>query len=171
MSVSMRKSCPGVLFFVCVLLTFGCGAHNPWVVQKMHANSLDYCSTKLSRVAKDQTSEIDLELLNMNETIEMFLTIHSRPISASPETPNETPLKIECKGQIISTLAIRHKGGQKFTVPPTEREFILDCLRDQQKVTLILPGYQTIIDPEGFSSSYSNFAHPTYLHNPFHLPF
>lgn len=137
----------------------------------MHANSLDYCSTKLSQVAKDLTSEIDLELLNMNETIEMFLTVRSRPVPADLESPNEIRLKIECGDQIISTLALRHAGGQKFTVPPAEREFILECLQNQREVTLIIPGYQTTIDPTGFSSSYSHFARPTYLRNPFHLPF
>jgi|GEM_PF-2546417 len=155
----------------CILSFCSCNKHNQWVTQKVHADSKNFCSTKLSYPTENPLAGIDLELLKTEQTLDMFLAIHNRPIPSRPDSPNKIPLKIESKSRTLSTEVIRHAGGQKFTVEPSDREFILECLNSQEVISLVLPGYKTTIDPNGFLQSYERFIHPTSLRNPFHLPF
>jgi len=109
--------------------------------------------------------------MHTQNTVELFLILHGRPIAAGRPHPKEIPLKVECGSTTFTSIVYRHEGGQKFTVVAETQCFIIECLKKEQPVILTLPGYSKIIDPKGFASSYDRFIHTPYLENPIVLPF
>ncbi len=166
-----RRSIRTFLLFALNAVLFGCGSQQAWIVQRNQATKEEFISSKLILPAKIPSDDIELEFMRTQTSIELFLIIRGQPIGNSQQHAKEIPLKVEAGSEVFTTIVYRHDGGQKFTVPIEMQTFISDCLKNDQPVTLTLPGYRQKIDPKGFASSYDRFIHTPYLQNPFVLPF
>jgi len=141
------------------------------VFDQVHSDSKEFCSTKLSYRSTNPIYEIDLEFLNTQEHMNIYLNIHSVPIYSQKTEPNQIPLKIEIEEKIFHCFVYRLSGGQRFLLTPEIGLTLVDALKNNREVTMTLAEYRTVFKPEDFSDKFEKFLHPLAFQNPFHLPF
>jgi hypothetical protein len=92
----------------------------------------------------------ELELLRVGEEFHVSLLLHGRPAP----TPAVVAITIEGSKQAIKM--VRMRGGQVLRFPPVEANSIIASLERGAPVEIALRGYRVVIDPTGFSDSYSD---------------
>jgi len=137
----------------------------------VHSDSKAFCSTKLSYYSGDPIYGIDLELLNTEEHLNIYLNVHSIPLRPKKADQKYIPVKMEIEGKTFQYSAYRLSGGQRFLLPPEAAQTVIDALKNNKEVSITLVEYRTVFKPEDFSHKFEKFLHPFSFQNPFHLPF
>lgn len=137
----------------------------------MRSDSKEFCSTKLSYYSGDPIYGIDLELLKTEEHLNIYLNVHSIPLSPKKADQKHIPVKMEIGGKIFHHSAYRLSGGQRFLLSTEAAQTLIDALKNNSEVSISLVEYRSVFKPEDFSAKFEKFLHPLPFQNPFHLPF
>ena len=152
------------------LLFFSCGKQSHWAFDQVHSEKKEYCSTKLSYYAKDPIHGIDLEFLQTEQHLNVYLNIHSIPVPPYRGNPKSALVTLEIAGEKLFSEAYRLEGGQRFLLPQEIADTLTWSLQSGQTVTLSLGTYRSTIAKEDFPSKFDQLQHPFPLQNPFRLP-
>lgn len=155
---------------IAFLLFLSCTKQNHWAFDQVHSDRKEFRSTKLTYYSRDPVHGIDLEFLNTEEHLNLYLNIHSIPVAAPKADTNNTPLRIDIQGETLRCSAYRLAGGQRFLVPDEVAQTVIKALQDRKEVSISLIGYRSVFKPEGFASQFEKLLHPFLMKNPFHLP-
>jgi hypothetical protein len=157
------------LLLFCVL--FSCNRQSHWALDQIHSEKKEFCSTKLTYYSRDPIHGIDVEFLKTKEHLNVYLNIHSIPITPCKEDPKHVLLTLKIEGETQHYSAYRLSGGQRFLLPSDIAELLIETLSNGKEVALALTGYHALLKPEDFPSKYGKLLHPFPLQNPFQLPF
>lgn len=100
----------------------------------------------------------------------MYLIVHSTPIPYSKDCPKKVMVKIEMDQIPMACQADRLEGGQRFLLPEKMTQMMIKAFCDKKKVTVSLPGYQSLIDGEKFMDHFQKMGR-SFMDNPFRLPY
>lgn len=151
-----------------LVLLSACSTPSHWSSNEIRSRTQEHDSTKLSYLSKDRAHGIDLEFLKTNQHLHIFLNVHSLPI---PSNKNKTAhLKLESSGKISTCEAHLLEGGQRLLLPEETASLLIESLKNQNDVTLTLPGYRTTVLAEDFSKKFHRLLHPG-IENPLHFDF
>lgn len=140
-----------LLFLLLFALLSSCSTNTPWAVTHITGNGPEFHSAKLTYHSRDKVKGIDLEFLKTQDSLKLYLNVHSRPIPRSAEFPNMAQVVLQIENKNITFNAIRHQGGHRVLVPVSIQELIVSSLNDAIPVTIHLAGYETTIEPAHFS--------------------
>lgn len=153
--MAMIKPYKEMLF---ALLLCSCAKQSPWAFDQIHSGQKEHRSTRLSYHSSDPTRGVDLELLNTEENLKVYLNIHSLPLA---HTPSKTlPITLSADGQTVRCEAYRLEGGQRFLLSPEGAETLIESLLDHSEVTIALASYRTTIDTKDFEKKFDQLQHP-----------
>jgi hypothetical protein len=163
---------PGRAWHILLLLLFlfACGKQSQWAFDQIHSKRQEFRSTKLTYRSHDPVNGIEIQFLKTEEHLNVYLNIHSIPITPYQGDPKKALLTLEIESQAIRTLAYRFTGGQRFLLSEETAQILIEALKNKKEVTVSLIGYRTILKPEDFASKFEQLLHPFPFQNPFHLP-
>lgn len=153
------------------LITLSCNRQSHWAFDQIHSEEEKFRSSRLAYYSTDPIYGIDLELLNTEEQLNVYLNVHSIPIASSNENPKSASLIMEIEGQSHRYPVYRLAGGQRLLLEEHAAAALIEALKNHKEVSLCLAGYRCLLKPEDFSSKFEKLLHPTTLQNPFRLPF
>jgi len=154
-----------------LLLSSSCSSSSHWSVQHQHTGNADFNSSKLSYYAPDKVNGIDLEILSQEQSMRIYLNVHSRRIPAFKGNPQEALIKITVEDQVFELIGARHQGGQRLLLPESILGILISQLKEGKSIFIELEGYSGIIHGEQFAKKFQKIAHPPAFESPFHLPF
>ncbi len=152
-------------------LLLSCSKQSHWAFDQVHSDKKEFRSTKLTYYSRDPVHGIDLEFLNTEKHLNVYLNIHSIPIAPYKGDPKTALLSVDIEGETIRCSAYRLAGGQRFLIPDDVAQALIEALKNSKEVSVSLVGYSTVFKPEDFSSKFEKLLHPFAIENPFHLPF
>lgn len=152
-------------------LLFACSRQSShWSSNKIHSDVKEYSSTKLIYSSDDPINGIDLEFIKIGDHLNAYLNVHSIPVPSCKDGKKYSLLKLEAIGEVHQTKTYRFEGGQRFLLSEEIAKILVDLLQENKDVTLILPGYRTVIKAEDFPKKFHRLLNPFPIQNPFHLP-
>ena len=166
----LRKNSRFLNSLLLLTFLFACSSRSHWISDQVHSDKKEYRSAKLSYLPNDPVHGIDLEFLKIGERLNVYLNIHSIPVSPYQGKAKSALLKLEIDGETLRYETYRLEGGQRFLLSEDVARILIESLQNHKDVTLILPGYRSTIRPEDFSSKFNRLHDPSLLQNPFHLP-
>ena len=155
-----------------IFLTFlsACSSRSHWSSDQVYSDKKEFCSTKLSYLSPDPINGIDLEFLKIGERLNIYLNVHSVPVPPPKDNDKTVVLKLDIAGEILRCEVYRLEGGQRFLLPEDIASTLIRSLQNDKEITLILPGYRSTVQAEGFTEKFTQLNDPFPLQNPFHLP-
>lgn len=168
---ALESNLPQIRFILLSLLLVSCSKQSHWAFDQVHSDEKEFRSTKLSYYSGDPIYGIDLELLNTEEHLNIYLNIHSIPLYPKKTDQKHIPVKFEIEGKTFHYSAYRLSGGQRFLLSPEAAQTVIEALKNNREVCITLVEYRTVFKPEDFSNKFEKFLHPFSFQNPFHLPF
>jgi hypothetical protein len=152
------------VLMACLLVLSAC-RDSDWSHEKIHSNYAQYSYSKITYRARDLIHGVDVEFTHADGSIKTYLLVHSTPIPHA-----KIPVKFECDGVSTLCTADRLEGGQRFLLSADSAQILMDALLAEKQVILTIPGYQSRITPDGFTSHFKKIGRSS-MENPFHLPF
>ncbi len=150
---------------ILLLVLFSCTHSSNWQVEHLYSDCKEHCSNKLSYLAKDHVSGIDLEIICIGDNIKAYLNLYPHTIKQS------TVIALITKESTQQFDAYCLAGGQKILLSQECLSFFLHALENNQEVQIAIGGYQSIIEPAGFQENFKkNQTFPKLL-NPFQFSF
>ncbi len=122
----------------------------------------EHGSSRLVYHAPDPVNGIDFEILKTKNGSNLYLIVHSRPVSQAASAV------FNIDGHIHQVALLRHEGGQRMLVADAE---ILEILRTSKQVHIEVEGYTARIDGSEFEKYYQKMQKPFFMQNPFRLPY
>jgi hypothetical protein len=153
-----------------LLFIVGCTGHSHWTADRIHSEKKEFSSTKLSYLSADPVHGIDVELINIEERVAVYLNVHSIPVPPHQGNPKNALVKLDIDSHTHRAEAYRLEGGQRFLLPDEISKQFIEALQQGKEVTLSLPGYRSTVKAEDFSGKFQQFLAPSLMQNPFHLP-
>lgn len=136
----------------------------------MHSRQEDSRSAKLCYYTHDPIHGIDLEFLQTQEHLKVYLNVHSIPVPAYQGNPKSVLVNLAINNsEALRCQAYRLEGGQRFLLPDEIAETLIEALKNDQEISISLTGYRSIVKAEDFSKKFDQLQHPFPLQNPFHL--
>ncbi len=159
------------MWWVFILFSLvACQSQRSWEVSHLDAGDKLYNSSRLSYPIRDIVNGIGVEMVLARGEIKTYLEVHAQAIPPYQGKSNQALVKMKTKEKTFEGIAYRHEGGQRVTLSSELHTLLIDSLRDQSPVTILLEGYFTTIEPSEFSDHFQDFQNfPTKL--PFQLPF
>ncbi len=111
-----------------------------------------------------------VEMIYTQDHLRTHLEVHSQTIPPYQGNQNQVLVTLKTAGQTTHSLAYRHAGGQRVTLPSDLQDLLIQSLLKGDPVTLELPGYSTTLSPKQFASSYQKLQKEPF-NNPLQLPF
>ena len=145
--------------FLLFIFLFGCSRPSHWTSDQMDSSEKKFRSTKLSYLSKDSLHEIDLEFLNIEDRLKVYLNVHSVPVPPDQDDPKSALLKLNINGEMIRCQTYRFEGGQRFLLSDEVAKIVIQSLQNNKEITFILPGYRATIKAEDFSSKFDQLLH------------
>lgn len=151
-------------------LLFSCSQSSHWTNDQVYSEQREHRSSKLCYHSKDPVHGIDLEFVQTQEQLKVYLNVHSIPIPPHQGDPKSAAVKLKCGSEQKSLIAYRLEGGQRFLLPDNAAKMLIDSLKEGQDVSISLHGYRSTIKAEDFSKKFDRLQHPSPVENPFRLP-
>ena len=151
--------------FLCILLLLSCVQQEDWSFDQIHSEKKEFCSTRLAFFNPDRVNGIDLEMVNTEKGVKVFLNIHSTPL------PHDCKLYITAGEKSYPLTTQRLQGGQRLLLSAEEIPLLIELLQTHQEIVLRLPGYRSIIPTKRFAAQYKKLLHPFPYEIPFQLSF
>lgn len=167
----IKKQYKIVPWFVILFGLFSCGAPSPWVLNYIKSGDSEFNSSRLTYRNADKNNGIELEFLKTEESLNLYLYVHSRSISCFHDNPKKAKVIMEGDGKNYVIIASRHEGGQRLLIPSSYQQIIIDLLHAGIPICLSIEGYNVSIDPVHFSEFFYKMHYPPQFSSPFHLPF
>ena len=136
----------------------------------MHSRHEESRSAKLCYHSHDPIHGIDLEFVQTQEHLKVYLNVHSIPVPAYQGNPKSVLVNLLINSEPLHCQAYRLEGGQRFLLPDEIAATLIKALKNDQEVSISLTGYRSIVQAEDFSAKFDRLQHPFPLQNPFHLP-
>lgn len=152
------------------LVLLSCSKQSSWRNDEIYSEHKEHRSTKLCYLSKDSAHGIDLEFVQTQELLKVYLNVHSMPVPPYQGDPKSAMVKFTIGSKQTRCLAYRLAGGQRFLLPDEIVETLIQALKEGHPVAISLSGYQSVVKAEDFSSKFDRFQHPFPIKNPFHLP-
>jgi hypothetical protein len=153
---------------LCLLLV-SCG-HDQWSNEKIHSHHEKYSYSKVNHRSRDPVRGIDLEIVQSFDCLKTYLIVHSTAVPALRQSPKKIKVKIEIDNSLMTCDADRFDGGQRFLLPEDSAAALIEALLAQKNVIISIPGYHSEIPWTGFVKHFRKLG-PSFVENPFHLPF
>lgn len=144
----------GINAFLIFVLCMSCSHQDQWSVKHIETVS------RLCYHSEDKVGGIDIEMLKNNEQLSTYLQVRAGIIATDKA-------KLIIEGKETAFTLERHRGGQRFNVPPQMQEMMLQALTNGKSLILKVAGYQEIVEPGEFNKKFQNSSYTI----PFHLPF
>ena len=157
--------------FIFFSLFISCNKQSHWAFDQIHSDKAEFRSTKLTYYARDPVNGIDIEFLKSDDHLNAYLNIHSIPIKPYKGDPTSTLVTINIEGEASQCRAYRLAGGQRFLIPESTTQILIDALSNRKAISIALAGYRTVVQAEDFSSKFEKLFNPLSIENPFRLPF
>ncbi|HSW86901.1 MAG TPA: hypothetical protein VLG49_05310 [Rhabdochlamydiaceae bacterium] len=149
-----------MLFLLMLVFFTSCSQKTPWAVTHIKGNGPEFNSAKLTYHSNDKANGIDLEFLKTEDSLNLYLNVHSRPIPCSRNHPNMAQVTLQIEDKQYSFSAIRHQGGHRLLVPASIQEIIINSLKDAIPIAIHLEGYDATFDPAYFSEYFYKMHYP-----------
>jgi hypothetical protein len=159
-----------ILLLATILLLTSCNKQSHWSNDQVHSRQQESRSAKLYYRSPDPVHGIDLEFLQTQEHLKVYLNVHSIPVPAHEGNPKSAQVNLLINSEPMRCVAYRLEGGQRFLLPDEIAEMLIKALKNNQEVSISLTGYRSIVKAEDFSAKFDRLLHPFRLQNPFHLP-
>lgn len=142
MAILFRVS---ILLFLCSCST----SSNNWQIDQISAGNPVYDSTRLRYAS---SAPITLEMLRVGNDIDAFLSLTRFRIKEG-----KVKVHFTTPAGSFEDLALVHEGNMRVRLSQEATERLIDSLRNGEKVTILLDGFEQTLEPGKFSRSFSEF--------------
>ena len=158
------------LFLACLLAIFliGCSKSDRWQNVYIKTGSASFDSSKLIYPASNFCQDIQLELLNTEEQLYIYLNVYAHPVTPYKENLKEALITLDTGTKEYQLIAERLEGGQRIRVPLTSTTFVVDLMKSSNFVIIKLQdGYRTKILTTHFTDYYKKLKNlpPSFISN------
>jgi hypothetical protein len=136
----------------------------------MQAGRDAYNSARLSYPVQDKVNGIGIEMIYREGLVNTYLEVHSQTVPSYKGNAKEALVIMKIDGKTFQGIAHRHEGGQRLSLPSQLHLLLIDGLRMNQPVTILLEGFFTTLDPNEFAEQYRQLQQAP-VKNRFQLPF
>lgn len=148
-----------------------CTEQEHWAFDQIRSGEKDYSSTRLCCNAQDPVNGIDLEMIQAQESLKVYLLVHASPIPRRPDNPKTSSVTLTVDGEKKQFAAYRFEGGQRLQLDSDAVDFLFTSLRAGQTVAIAVPGYRSTIRANDFPSLYAKLQKPFPLPSLIQMPF
>jgi hypothetical protein len=137
-----------MIFFVVLMTLWACQPPPAWQVTHRHD------SVHLSSPLYDRVNELSVEMVCLQDQVVTYLEVHTHAIPPYQGDAGKARITLKTDKQTFSGIGKRHTGGQRVSLPETLQQILLESLRQNSPVTILLEGYSTTLDASSFAKYY-----------------
>lgn len=144
------------VLWLCSLLLLSCYKQSHWALDHIHSDNSSFSSSRLVYDTADPVHGIDLEILNAQERLTVYLNLHSLPLSQK-----DVAVKMKIEGVDYLCPVYCFSGGQRLMLEESAAKMLMEALSNDKEISLSLPGYHSLFKPEDFSSKFKKLLKPS----------
>lgn len=141
-------------FLLFLLFLAGCSHSDSWHYAHLKTADSQYDAKKLAFLNPDKVNGIDMEILLVQETLHIYLNVHSTPILSHYRDAKQALVTIRTGEERMQLLAFRHEGGKRILLPETIYPTLLSTLRAGTPILIELEGYRATVEGKGFEEKF-----------------
>ena len=142
------------IFFLCFFFISCSSSHHQWLADQSLLCSPHFQSGKIYLPLQNQSSGLEIEILQGSYGQRMYLNAFSVHLPVNPESPSKIFVTITTKDETCVVEGDLFDGGQRVLLPAHAKEQIIERLLDQQTIEIKVGRYCDKIIPTGFAKKY-----------------